>query len=455
MCNVTNPQLKYILENINTFSVNEINAFVQNKGLELSCLIKYEISAELLNNLNINILKQQVEIEGITQTQLQSAGMNKALIDELFENEIVEIDEDDENIFSGEEIKDNDDFGLLGGDGFNKLLIDRVNAGQIGVNELQDHLNNNAISAQTLRDYCGLDDRMIKRIEDYSPEQMPPVSLQELPALKPNCTDFYFLGMPSAGKSCLIASLLTHWMRTGICNPEVSNPRGVKYFRLLAGGFAKGILPRNNPNTFIDYIEVTLNLTETQTTIFGPKTKKSSIPINILDMAGEKFEKVADEGAQYFTQHKTFLDNTNRKALFFILDYTLDNEGEDAFGQSLSLSVVLNNLKEMGIINKTDSIFLVVTKADMFPVSKEKYQEYANQYIDDYYGSFKQNLENLRKEANIEFEIIPYSIGKCVFGQLLEDYNPKTNENLRNYPAILGKKIESLTARYNKSWFTL
>ena len=181
-------------------------------------------------------------------------------------------------------------------------------------------------------------------------------------------------------------------MRTGICNPEVSNPRGVKYFRLLAGGFAKGILPRNNPNTFIDYIEVTLNLTETQTTIFGPKTKKSSIPINILDMAGEKFEKVADEGAQNFTQHKTFLDNTNRKALFFILDYTLDNEGEDAFGQSLSLSVVLNNLIEMGIINKTDSIFLVVTKADMFPVSKEKYQEYANQYIDDYYGSFKQNF---------------------------------------------------------------
>jgi hypothetical protein len=35
--------------------------------------------------------------------------MNKALIDELFENEIVEIDEDDENIFSGEEIKDNDE----------------------------------------------------------------------------------------------------------------------------------------------------------------------------------------------------------------------------------------------------------------------------------------------------------------------------------------------------------
>ena len=172
-------------------------------------------------------------------------------------------------------------------------------------------------------------------------------------------------------------------------------------------------------------------------------------------MAGEKFEKVADDGSESFRDHKEYLNNDNNKALFFILDYTLDNDGEDAFTQALSLSIVLNNLKDMGILAKTDSIFLILTKADMFPVPKEKYQEYANNYIREYYDSFRKSLDGIKDDFGVEYEIIPYSIGAPIFGELLEDYNPNTNDKMKMYPRILGYKIQALTARYRRGWITL
>jgi len=452
MCNTTDPRHIFILENISTFSLNDLTSFIRNQGLELSCLLKFEIPAELLNNLPLELLISQINKEDISKDRLSAAGMNQTLLKAIF---------DEKEDSDGDDVDGDDVDGDDGGDDgvLNTEIISRINKRQITVIDIQRALINNDITGSDLITFCGLDAKMIKRIEEFSaPEVMPPVSISELPALNANCTDFYFLGLPAAGKSCLIASLLTHWMRTGICNPEVSNPRGVKYFKTLAGGFSKGILPRSNPNTFIDYIAITLNIEESSSGLagfFSSRKRKYKIPINLLDMAGEKFEKVADDGSESFRDHKEYLNNDNNKALFFILDYTLDNDGEDAFTQALSLSIVLNNLKDMGILAKTDSIFLILTKADMFPVPKEKYQEYANNYIREYYDSFRKSLDGIKDDFGVEYEIIPYSIGAPIFGELLEDYNPNTNDNLKMYPSILGYKIQALTARYRRGWITL
>jgi len=443
MCNTTSTQLKYILENINTFSFNEINNFVEKEGLELSCLIKYSISPDLLNKLDLDVLKRQIDIESITKEQLLSAGMNEVGINYLFNKQDEDEVEVEDEVEDEDEDEDEDD---------NNDLISNINKGRTNVSDLQEALLNGAITTSELITKCNLTDKMIKRIKDYSPLQMPTVQVSDLPPMKLNCTDFYFLGLPASGKSCLIASLLTYWMRTGNCNPEVSNPRGVKYFRTLAGGFSKGILPKNNPRTFIDHIEVTLKQTITTKGFFGnTKTRKTEIPINILDMAGERFEDVADRGSESFEHHKKFLNNNNYKSLFFILDYSADAEGSESFNQNFTLNLVLNILKDMGVLEKTDSIFLLVTKADMFNASNDKYHECALKYIDDYYGSFKNNLE----DTGIPYEILPYSIGPCIFGQLLEDYNPRTNEKLEKYPSILTEKIEILTARYGNAWVSL
>ena len=48
MCNTTDPRHIFILENISTFSLNDLTSFIRNQGLELSCLLKFEIPASPL-----------------------------------------------------------------------------------------------------------------------------------------------------------------------------------------------------------------------------------------------------------------------------------------------------------------------------------------------------------------------------------------------------------------------
>lgn len=444
MCNAS-PQQKAVLNSINSYSVTEINNFIKLHGFELNCLIKFGIKAEKLNEIDIELIKKQVEEENISDTALRTAGMNESRVNEVFgiESIIAPIEEDP--------FLDVPPSNPITVTSFTETLIQRTIEKRATVLELQDALLNGDITAQLLKDRCFLDDQMIQRISDYRQQQMSAIEFEKLPPLKNDRTDFYFLGMPSAGKSCLIASLLSHWMRKGICNPEVTNQRSVEYLRMLGGGFSRGILPLNNPNLFIDYIELTLSFKETTKSWLGSERQvQYEIPVNILDMAGEKFGRVAEKGREEFNKHKYYLENNNNKALFFVLDYSVDNDGRDAFEQSLALQVVLNNLDDMGILENTDGIYLIVTKADMFPVSFDQYSEYANEYVNKYYGSFKNRLEQLEQTYGFAMEVMPYSIGDCTFGQLLVDYNPDSNKHLKIFPDRLHDRILQHTARYKR-----
>jgi hypothetical protein len=457
MCNA-NPSQKPVLNTINSYSLNEINTFLR-KGFELNCMLKYGINSDKLNALDMEIVKEHVMKESISRDALIDAGMHKSRIDEIFGMQAPP------NISApiGPDLSVN--MGAASTEGYaspgikvpssgtlNEAIIQRIRNKKISVRDIQDSLLNEEITEQQLIEQCALDARLVERIKSYSTHVMPPIEFEALPALQPNRTDFYFLGLPSAGKTCLIASLLSHWLRSGICNQEVKNQRSIQYFKILGGGFSRGILPVSTPNAFIDYIELTLKLRiEEKSWIGGSKVKTYDVPINVLDMAGEKFRNVADEGKEKFDAHKKYLLNKNPKSIFFVLDYSVDQHGENTFEQSFSLQVVLNNLHAMGILDQTDTIYVVVTKADMFDkVSPDKYAEFANQYVEKHYASFKNTLSDLSNECGFEYEVLPYSIGPCVFGQLLEDYNPETNQNLRVYPESLSERIFLQTAKFKK-----
>jgi len=446
MCNAS-PQQKAVLNSINSYSVTEINNFIKLHGFELNCLIKYGLSAEKLNEIDIELLKRQTTEEQISETALIGAGMHQSKVNEIFGKQDAPVIDEFDPWREEEEVKE----PIFTGNPLTEDLIQRTIEKRVSVMDLQDALLNGDLTEGMLKDRCFLDDKMIQRIKDYRIQQMTAIDFEKLPPLKKDRTDFYFLGMPSAGKSCLIASLLSHWMRAGICNPEVTNQRSVEYLRMLGGGFSRGILPLNNPNLFIDYIELTLNFKEESTNWLGKKSiRQYEIPVNILDMAGEKFGKVAERGKEEFHKHKLYLENDNTKALFFVLDYSVDNDGRDAFEQSLALQVVLNNLNDMGILENTDGIYLIVTKSDMFPVPFDQYAEYAKDYVSKYYGSFKNRLEQLESDYGFAMEVMPYSIGDCTFSQLLVDYNPESNKNLRIFPDRLHERILQHTARYKK-----
>ena len=442
MCNATPNQLP-VLNSINTYGKVEIDNFIRIHNFELSCLIQYGLNGEKLNNIDLELTKIRVNQENISKETLVVAGMHQSRIDLIFGPEEVPVPEPEYPSFGSGAYTPPIPLSA------NAQLIDRIVRRKITVSQIQEALLNDEISEDDLINRCFLDQSMVDRIRKYTMQQMPAVDFSALPPLQKDRTDFYFLGMPSAGKSCLIASMLSHWMRIGICNPEVANPRSSQYFRILGGGFSKGILPIGNPNNFIDYIEVILSIEEEKKGFLGKVTRtKYDLPLNILDMAGEKFERVATEGKNNFNEHQKYLQNKNSKALFFVLDYSVDNDGADAFEQSLNLIMVLNSLETMGILDNTDSIYLVVTKADMFNCAMSEYDDRAGKYVTEYYGAFKNRLLDLAKKYEYEWEVLAYSIGECTFGQLLVDYNAKTNQSLNTFPQAITDKVISHTARY-------
>ena len=469
MCNA-NPTQKTVLNVINTYSLTDLHNFLNLHNFEVNCFIQYGLNAEKLNAIDLEVMKQRVNQEGITREKLLDAGMTKFRVDEIFgiEKETIECPTCNKvfnDLITLETYKKScDTCGLsseMGGtfiefnipgasvEKVNNLLLNKIIERKANVLEIQDALLDNQITVDQLKNECFLSDDLIQRIYSYTPKQMSPIDIEQLPPLKQDRTDFYFLGMPSAGKSCLIASLLSHWMRLGIASPEVTSNRSVEYFNMLGGQFSKGILPMNNPNAFVDYIELTLNITQESTNWLGRKTNSEySIPINILDMAGEKFRSVASGGGEAFDKHKKYLFNKNPKALFFILDYSIDDNGNSTWEQSSNLVVVLNNLELMGILNDTDSIYLIVTKADMFDGGIAQYNSEAEKYIQEYYKSFYNRLISLARQYRFSHEILPYSIGECVFRQLLVDYSSKSNEHLRIFPEELSQRILKLTGRF-------
>lgn len=461
MCNADNRQ-KAVLNSINTFSIQELHNFLNLHNFEINCFIQYGLNAEKLNNIDLELMKQRVHQEGISREKLLDAGMTKSRVDEIFgkEEERIECPKCNK-IFSDVQSFESykafcDQCGtapipeppIPKPPAVNPLLT-RIIERKANVLEIQNAILNNEITVEQLKNECYLTDDLIQRIYAYVPMQMSPIDFDALPPLKPDRTDFYFLGMPSAGKSCLIASLLAHWMKQGIASPEVTSIRSVEYFNMLGGQFSKGILPMNNINAFVDYIELTLNIVEETKTIWGrPRRSEYAIPINILDLAGEKFRNVAQAGKEAFDKHKNYLFNKNSKALFFILDYSIDDNGQSTWEQSSNLVVVLKNLEDMGILDYTDSIYLIVTKADMFNFGIANYQSEADKYIQEHYKSFYNELSRLSSRYGFSQEILPYSIGECVFKQLIVDYSSRTNEHLRIFPEELSQRVLKLTGRY-------
>jgi hypothetical protein len=444
MCNA-NPRQQAVLNNINAHSVHDIEKLLEKHNFELRCLIKYQITPDKLNLINSDVLKEKVHLENMSQIELKEAGMSESNINFIFGNVDSPIEVENETI--------DIDFVPPAPSGLSYLaqdLVDRVLQKRITVDTIQDALLNGEITENDLKEYCFLDDTMIERIRSYTPIQMDPIEFKKLPPLREDRTDFYFLGLAGAGKSCLVASLLCYWMRKGICNPEVANPRSVEYFRKLGGGLSRGILPKSTQAAFIDYIELTLNFKEIKKVWFKETEVSYEIPINLIDMPGEVIARVANGGKSEFNDHKNYFNNSNLKALFFVLDYSMDNEGKEAFEQSLSLQVVLNNLHDMGIFENTTGVYLIVSKSDMFNTSKENYKTYATDYINEYYMSFMTRLNDLEKKYDFAVEVLTYSIGDCTLGQLLVDYDMRTNQNLKIFPEELHARILNHTARYKK-----
>ena len=137
-------------------------------------------------------------------------------------------------------------------------------------------------------------------------------------------------------------------------------------------------------------------------------------------MAGEKIKAVANGGITEFQGYKDYLDNENGKILIFVINYFGDNRIK-CLDQDQHLQEILALLKKFNILRRTEAVYLILTKADLFPDQNK--QKYCDEYLNKYYKNFLQACKEAKVEFKFALKTFPFSIGPSRFGYINEESN--------------------------------
>jgi hypothetical protein len=230
---------------------------------------------------------------------------------------------------------------------------------------------------------------------------------KDLPPLLNDRTDIYFFGQPASGKSCILANFFSYINKYGLFIENAHSIIGVNYKNLIQSEYDLGYLPERTGEG-VNYITFDL---------IDPNNINDKYPLNFIEMSGELFDQAAIGGVSDNNLNaKNYLNNNNRKLLFFVVDYdrhvqnTLNPDGNTP--QGAKMLTILSLLDQFGTFKQTDGIYILVSKADLFPAGVDPVQ-YAGDFLNSNYMSFINNCKNIKQKYKSEFEIkaYPYSIG--------------------------------------------
>jgi hypothetical protein len=460
MCNANQLQTT-ILNIINTFSKEDLENFLKLHGFELSCFLKFGLQAEKLNSLDIELVKKHVSLENLTKESLHEAGMTQAKLDEIFGPVGVSCPKCQKNFVNQEDFIAYKQYCTMCNDvppppppppPSSKYDLIRNNDASASAKDIRNWIARGEITKEGLMSECQLSPQLVDQLAGFYNVQMDDQDVSNLPPLKTDRTDFYFLGMPNAGKSCLIASLLSFWEYVGIYNSDISNPRSLKYADVLLDPFNQGYLPDRTETGFIDYINGELQVRVRGGGLLGRGETTRYIPINILDMAGEAWREAADANSG-LPQHRSYLDNRNEKAIIIVIDCS---NPESTRKQCRKIGHLLNYFTEWGIWEKTASVAVVISKADLLTTSTD-YDSIKKAAENFYNGTSCLNLKNRIDEVSstnrFKLSVLPYSIGACRFGQILLNPSFESNQLMADSTRNLSNWILQNTGGYNGGGF--
>lgn len=272
---------------------------------------------------------------------------------------------------------------------------------------------------------CGINEKFIKYLAKGQKAQSfkTPEKLDQINKL---CTEVYFWGIPSSGKSCALGAILSVANNGKIARSMSKNNdcQGYGYMTRLATLFrcdgSVGTLPEGT--SIYSTYEMGFDLED---------EKGSTHPITCIDLAGElvrcmyKFDAKEplsdDEKEALSTLTRILVDNRtkNRKIHFFVLEYGGENRSYEGLSQTEYLDAALQYIRRTGIFkNDTDAIYLMFTKVDKTHARGSELIQILINYTDDYYRGFFQGLEKICKDYEInggKVERIPFTLGKVCF----------------------------------------
>lgn len=241
------------------------------------------------------------------------------------------------------------------------------------------------------------------------------------------CQEIYFWGIPSSGKTCALGAILSsaNSGKTARSMEKIQGCGGYDYMRILSEIFKPGAVSYLPPRTDAEFVADMSFLLQ--------DNKEKLHAITLIDLAGEmveamykvnsgkEYDLTPEQSQGYQTMKNLLLDNSskNSKIHFFVLEYGAHERLHKGINQDALLNGALTHLKNLGILKKTDAVFLIVTKADKAFNEPGDFGQVISNYVRDHYSSFYENLRLNTKSINGgRIDIYPFSLGNVCFQDL-------------------------------------
>jgi hypothetical protein len=302
----------------------------------------------------------------------------------------------------------------------------QIEAGEFNAGRIKELMLEGYITEDLLLKHTSLTPQMIARVKSYSKQQTEFLSWRDLPPLQSGYTDLYFFGQPGSGKSCILASIFHYLDSNAMIINNSINPKGNKYRDQLKDEISYGILPDSTAVDGVNYIPLEL---------INHEHKGKRHPLNFIEMSGELFNRAYDGGiSEDNLAAKNYLNNTNRKLIYFVLDYEQHEKSKTVYkgaSQSSKMQSILALLDQFGTLEHTDGIYIVITKTDLFPAGADR-NSFAMQFLESSYKAFLVNCREMKDKYRNRFDITlyAYSIGDVKFQNMLVHFDDRSPKEL-------------------------
>ena len=353
----------------------------------------------------LTLLQKEALLRGINQIPVNIVA-RKITDGDLSLDECIEHSIDSTKIIEIEALLEEVETTIAGGMTAAQIYAE-INNDVVDIENIRDYLSNGDIDDEGLLNNTEIDQSLLDKIKTYNKQNFPSEN-NKVPLI--HGTDIFFLGKSESGKSCVLASIFNYAREKGLFIDNRISENGINYKDLIVKELGYGILPdRTSASTeSVTYISTNLH-------------KDGEVkPLNFVEMSGEFFENaaVSSDNLDESLDAHGYLSNSNKKLLFFIVDYKMHKDGEKSEGktQEQAFDSVLNLLNDYEkCLQNTYCIYIIVNKSDLFPKNIGDKNEFAANYFREHFASTYLNLKVKQERYDFELKTLHFSVGEFMF----------------------------------------
>lgn len=279
------------------------------------------------------------------------------------------------------------------------------------------------------------------------------------------CTEVYFWGIPSSGKTCALGAILStaNNGKVALSMEKDNTCQGYGYMNRLSEIFKQNGQVTKLPQG------TAVNSTYEMGIILNDHNEKEH-HITLIDLAGELIrcmykkdagEKLDEIALPVLNTLEDILSKNrtkNAKIHFFVIEYGAENKLYEGFSQQTYLEAATRYIEATNIFkDDTIGVNILITKADKLKLPNNEVKEKLICYLNDNYLSFVNGLKKICKKNNINngnIDILPFTLGQVCFQNYCKFSNIEASKVVKKLieltPAKSTKKVAKFLAKLKK-----